>query len=59
MKVAEIFPIEVDLLRTTINYDTRDQFNDEDEDEDEDDEEEGNEMDAVVEAEEDLISPAS
>ncbi|XP_033631010.1 PRKCA-binding protein-like isoform X1 [Asterias rubens] len=53
MKVAEIFPIEVDLLRTTINYDTSDQFNDDDEEDEEE------EVDAVLEAEEDLISPAS
>ncbi|XP_022092448.1 PRKCA-binding protein-like isoform X3 [Acanthaster planci] len=55
MKDAEIFPIEVDLLRTTINYDTSNQFNDEDEDE----EETGEGEDAVIEAEEELISPAS
>ncbi|XP_038048274.1 PRKCA-binding protein-like isoform X2 [Patiria miniata] len=54
MKEAEIFPIEVDLLRTTINYDSANRFDD-----DEDDDAAGEEVDAVVEAEEELISPAT
>ncbi|XP_038065723.1 PRKCA-binding protein-like isoform X1 [Patiria miniata] len=55
MKEAEIFPIEVDLLRTTINYDSANRFDDDDEDDDA----AGEEVDAVVEAEEELISPAT
>ncbi|XP_002738671.1 PRKCA-binding protein-like isoform X2 [Saccoglossus kowalevskii] len=35
MKAADIFPIEVDLLRTTINYDKSNEFNDQDEFDDE------------------------
>ncbi|XP_041473943.1 PRKCA-binding protein-like isoform X2 [Lytechinus variegatus] len=47
MKNTDLFPIEVDLLRTTINYDRSDQFNDgfddeEDEEEEDDEEHENN-----------------
>ncbi|XP_077979463.1 PRKCA-binding protein-like isoform X2 [Glandiceps talaboti] len=40
MKEADVFPIEVDLLRTTFNYDRANEFNDHEEDEEEEEGEE-------------------
>jgi hypothetical protein len=45
LKVAEVFPIEVDLSRSTFTYDTSKQFEDDDDEDDEpeDEAEEGEE----------------
>lgn len=58
LKEADVFPIEVDLSRSTFTYDTANQFND-NEDDEEEDEEEGEEEEQATEATErdvDLIS---
>ncbi|XP_070579307.1 PRKCA-binding protein-like isoform X2 [Ptychodera flava] len=41
MKDADVFPIEVDLLRTTFNYDKSNEFNDQDDEEEEEISEQG------------------
>ena len=53
LKEADVFPIEVDLSRSTFTYDTSNQFNDND-----DDEEEAEEVEEAVEEDHggDLIS---
>ncbi|XP_013383872.1 PRKCA-binding protein-like [Lingula anatina] len=38
LKEADVFPIEVDLARSTFTYDTSNQFNDNEEDEEEEEE---------------------
>ena len=44
LKEAEVFPIEVDLSRSTFTYDDSNQFNDEEDEEDEDGEVDGEEQ---------------
>ena len=41
LKESTVFPIEVDLSRSTFTYDTSEQFNDGEEDDDEEEEEAG------------------
>ena len=55
LKDAEVFPIEVDLSRSTFTYDTANQFNDGTADDDDDDDEEM--VEAAVDAADNNTAP--